>query len=122
MELKSSDLHIGNWVNDLLGYPTKVRGVTIGGIWIHGYPFIESQLTPIHLTPEILVKAGFEKDGDGDVIWYQKDMPVIGQICTSSKGNYLFDTETDTLRIYYVHQLQNLYHILSGGKELEIFL
>ena len=79
-------------------------------------------------TNTILIKFGFEKDDSGVEMndpdycdWYQKEFPIIGELCQSSDKSYLFDTETDTLRIKYVHQLQNLYFALCGEelKELE---
>jgi hypothetical protein len=82
-------------------------------------------LQPIPLTPELLEKCGFVKDGYEDAVWYQRQFPVIGELCTSDRlhplGNFVFDTDTDTLKIFYLHQLQNLYHSLTG-KELNIKL
>jgi hypothetical protein len=46
--------------------------------------------------------------------WYERKFPTIGTLCQSSSKKYLFDVETDTLRIKYVHQLQNLYFVLTG--------
>lgn len=82
------------------------------------------RLVPIELTEEWLKKAGFEKDDTGvDMFdqdyyeWYQKEFPTIGVLCQSSDKSYLFDENTDTIRIKYVHQLQNL-HFAICGEEL----
>lgn len=75
----------------------------------------------IELTEDILVKCWWVKEIYKDAIWYKKTYPVIGQLCTSSKGNYIFDIETDTLRIYYLHELQNLIYSLTK-QELNIQL
>lgn len=83
---------------------------------------------PIPLTEDILLKLEFKKD-DNDYdydhedfcSWYEKDFPIIGKLITSSDNQYLFDEETDTLRIKYLHQLQNLIHALTG-EELTINL
>ena len=80
----------------------------------------------VELTEEWLLKFGFEKDDTGvDMFdqdyceWYQIEFPIIGVLCQSSDKSYLFDENTDTLRIKYVHQLQNLYFALTG-EELTI--
>ena len=85
-------------------------------------------IKPITLTEEILLKCGFEKDDTGvDMFdpdyaeWYQMEFPVIGILCQSSDKKYLFDENTDTLRIQYLHQLQNLFFDLTG-EELEVKL
>ena len=82
-----------------------------------------NNIEPIPLTDKILLKCGFEKEYYGDIDWLEKEFPIIGELCTSDRKNgfYLFDTNTDTLRIYYLHQLQNLYWCLCS-KELEINL
>lgn len=80
-----------------------------------------SNVFPIPLTSEILKKCGFIRDdNDYDVghidycEWYEKEFPIIGKLITSSNGVYLFDEETDTLRIKHLHQLQNLHFVLTG--------
>jgi len=76
------------------------------------------KLSGISLSPYILEQCGFTKDGHDDAVWYQKEFPFIGELCTSDRehplGNYLFDTNTDKLRIHYLHQLQNLFYALTG--------
>ena len=82
----------------------------------------------IPLSNEVLEKLGFEKDDTGvDMFdqdyceWYQKEFPIIGVLCQSSSKEYLFDENTDTLRIKYLHELQNLVFALTG-EELEVTL
>jgi len=81
----------------------------------------DTDYRPIPLTEEWLIKFGFEKDDTGvDMFdqdyheWYQKEFPIIGVLCQSSDKEYLFDENTDKLRIKYVHQLQNLYFALTS--------
>ena len=81
---------------------------------------------PIPLTEEILLKCGFEKDDSGVEIsdqdyceWYQKEFPIIGVLCQSPDKSYIFDENTDTIRIVSLNQLQNLYFALTGN-ELKI--
>ena len=84
---------------------------------------IFEEFEPIELSEEWLLKAGFEKDDSGvDMFdqdyceWYQKEFPVIGIICQNHDKEYIFDENTDTLRLKYVHQLQNLYFALTGSE------
>ena len=119
-ELQANQLRIGNWINNGGGFPIQVTAQRIADI--------ENKLcivSPIPLTEEILLKAGFVKEVYYDASWLQKDFPVIGELCTSDKqhplGNFLFDMNTDTLKIHYLHQLQNLYFALTG-EELNINL
>lgn len=84
------------------------------------YKPFEIEGTP--LTGEWLLKFGFEKFfyDEGELtegFYLTKEFPLIGFITTSSTHEYLFDDETDTLRLKYVHQLQNLYFAITG-KEL----
>jgi len=87
--------------------------------------FIEN-IKPIPLTEEWLLRFGFEKDDSGvDIFdqdyceWYQKEFPTIGILCQSSDKSYIFDENSDTLRLKYVHELQNLNFALTG-EELTI--
>jgi len=117
--MEASELRIGNWVaptNDEAKYPYKITAQELV------YFEADSQrFKPIPLTEEWLVRFGFEKDDTGvDIFdqdyckWYQKEFPIIGVLCQSSDNLYLFDENTDTLRISFVHQLQNLYFALTG--------
>jgi len=134
--IKANELRVGTKfyfpfhkeIISILGYAKtesdnsfKFQFETRGGILLEPLGVLQ----PIELTPEILIKLGFKKDGLEGCVWYQKDFPVVGELCTSDErnplGNFLFDTDTDTLRIYYLHQLQNLYFSLTGF-ELDVTL
>ena len=116
--MEAKELRIGNWVliNDT---PNIIRG---GGIAAIEAGYFKMPLCPIPLTPEILVKAGFEvinhvhgysfysMDRKGQ----KRDRPAID----------IYDTKTLYMGQWvnhckYVHQLQNLYFALTG-EELEI--
>ena len=135
--INANELRIGNMVC-LIALDQKIKIESIskvneGGLftWIYNSEEYEDSLSaiePIPLTPDILEKCGFVKDNndlefhDPDFCsWHQREFPVVGMLTTSSKGNYLFDEETDTLRIQYLHQLQNLYYSLTNS-ELQINL
>jgi hypothetical protein len=78
---------------------------------------------PIPLTPEILKKAGFEKDEQHDcyVIFSEVDNPVCIEYF-DSKLHFIGRDSAYTLEnTIYLHQLQNLVFDLTG-EELQIEL
>jgi len=76
---------------------------------------------PIPLTSEILERCGFHKSvahnfwtNDGEfTIWYDdSDAPGIS-------GDFRFQFHDSLITIQYVHELQNLYHSLTGERKYE---
>jgi len=138
--IEAKDLRIGNLVIDLDGSLVKIAsGADIEGTW-----------NPILLTEEILIKAGFEivnsyfSDGytnpyvkfdkleykksgfaldisEGNIVTlylaYEQDASNLSQAYSGEFTNY----EAREVLCKYVHQLQNLYYVLTG-EELEINL
>ena len=130
--MKATELKIGNWVynsttrNNMQVYPMMIP--QLYNIEKERGSLKDSNINPITLSEEILLKCGFEKDDTGvDMFdqdyheWCQKEFPIIGVLCQNETKEYLFDENTDTLRIRYLHQLQNLYFSLTQ-KELEVYL
>lgn len=80
-------------------------------------------LLPIPLTPEVLEKCGFEKEGE-EVFWIYYKCPKWDMAATKAswhkKENYL-RLDYIYLQLKHLHQLQNLYFDLTGS-ELEINL
>lgn len=123
--MKNNELRIGNLVlfnNEVV----DITGIVKSGFYFgkHGFAInLLEWFQPIPLNEKWLLKAGFEKDDSGvDMFdqdyceWYQKEFPIIGLICQSSDKSYIFDENTDTLRLKYVHELQNLYFALTGSE------
>lgn len=119
--MKGNDLRTGNLV--LMVFENLVEVVTprmIGFIATasnkgHGHPF-----EPIPLTEEWFIKCGYEKADGVDYVLRISALKMTSRIhsniCYSEVGGiYLGD------RIKYVHELQNLYHSLTGN-ELTISL
>ncbi len=98
--MKATDLRIGNLVY-YAGIVCKVSGYH-NDDYLHtnGVTAPVASFQPIELTEEWLLKMGFTKSKDSFNAFYLE----------------LFD---DVLNIKYVHQLQNLYHALTG-EELTI--
>lgn len=78
-----------------------------------------SDFEPIPLTPEILQKAGFEKDGNGFCLSDKMSL----SLAVTKNGGYLACWRDRSLNfvINHLHQLQNLYFALTG-EELSIEL
>jgi hypothetical protein len=123
--MKANELRIGNIISEF-GIPKTVtpnRILRLYQIELAGKIAIDC--TPIPLTPEILVKAGFVKTCG----FWNKTIP--GQsgvkelsIMLENKTLTITDVHDDMVNIKLpelVHQLQNLYFALTG-EELNIEL
>lgn len=102
--MNAQELRIGNWINDITGHETQVRGTTKQGIWIgdNAGPGPEVAFTPIELTPEWLQRLGIEQLGMNKFIHISSGIDL-----------------SCSYEVKYVHRLQNLYFALTGT-ELEI--
>lgn len=117
--IQANELRIGNWV-----YNTYVKGyMEVYPMMIHQLYKIEtegkySNIEPILLTEEILLKAGFEDKE------YTMELNSISFswgsriIATKKRQSWKCDNYE---HIQYLHQLQNLIFALTGN-ELEINL
>ena len=125
MELKATELRIGNFVeyqrNDILTELKQVKGVNWGGdsIFIEyynqdgsQYPINKKHFKPIPLTEEWLVKFGLKKMDISEYTLNTYDFADFTLWLNDDK--FLFNDKTN---IKYVHQLQNLYFALTQ-KEL----
>jgi hypothetical protein len=124
--IQANELKVGNWVFDN-DYQTKVK-------LIYAPPAIllnELSLIPIELTCEILTDCGFKTDDNGNQ-WFNLQTHYLELILAADGFYYPIYVQMPELscepeqrinlqRIKYVHQLQNLYFILTG-EELEITL
>jgi len=126
--MKATELRIGNWVS----WTGKERQILINDIVEHQKMANRSLVEPIPLTEEWLDRLGFEKNenrtADPQYDYWKKD--CLGWNLTWTNGNLEWqilkrDLEKEyrpELNIKYVHQLQNLYHSLTGEeltKQLE---
>jgi hypothetical protein len=118
--LQPNELRIGNWINTD-GKPYRVTQL-IGGVVATDDPSMwhdKDSYSPIPLNPELLEKCGFEKynnlwnNGMGNSIHYDLDNKCIKMAFAIS--TFLIISSN----IQYLHQLQNLYFVLTDT-ELEI--
>lgn len=131
-QLKISDLSVGDWVLNRQGVPTKVQVVVSEGnmrcgedakpehsvhIWV-------SDVEPIPITPEILEKNGFIKNGAYNEwnIGEWDERPFIGvsldRQCLRVKhfSNDIFIEGKEL----FVHQLQHALRLAGVEKEIEL--
>lgn len=135
--MKTNELRIGNLVfieNDLLpetkGKIHKVYGISekhdsefpkSTGIvslnqisTIRNYSQFDEFIQPIPLTEEWLLKLGFRKQRTDTHLYMNGSLYI-----KINNNGFKFDYFTSIQYITYVHQLQNLYFILTGN-ELKI--
>ena len=107
--IKAKELRIGNWVLDMYDNKVKVTIIDDTVDWAK----------PIPLTPEILEKSGFVKQMEWtyciEIQVGQKLVYYLGEKGWSIGNKNYSDFEN----LKYLHQLQNLYHALTG-EELEV--
>lgn len=124
--LQAKDLRIGNWlffegkpviVDEIHSYEGGHEIEADGeGVTVIGKPDFYS---PIPLTPEILERAGLVFD-KGVGWWFQKGATNnIFALAWAAEGvKWVYNTK-ENVHLLYLHQLQNLFHALTGT-ELEI--
>jgi hypothetical protein len=138
--MKASELRIGNWVDvgmkeDIEEFGTDLHNVVVSEISTKSITYNKIGLAsmiivkPIPLTEEWLLKFGFVEDAQiFDIQYYEKQflkaatlsIQLCNGICEKRNASIGYDLEWIFIGdIIYVHQLQNLYHALTG-KELTI--
>ena len=120
MSIQPTDLRIGNWANFTFYGVTKQRkvyGVIGDSVYVDEKTTYEiSMVSAIELTEEIFIKCGFKK------IWSCWRLgPFSLAINFDKSSTRYFYTSNCFIEVKYLHQLQNLYHVLTG-QELEVNL
>lgn len=80
---------------------------------------IGDHFQPIPLTPEWLERCGWQVVDQGSGPYYWLERQCWFHIHLSADGSLYANFNNNAVTIEYFHQLQNLYHILSG-EELAI--
>ena len=120
--MRETEFRINNLIKDRIGRVCYVEAIEYDkqeGYSIKAWPKkgggqVSLPFEPIPLTEEILLKCGFEYDGDGiygvDNVYYDFYFSKTGVVVRGLNN-----------KIYHLHQLQNLYFALTG-EELTIKL
>lgn len=130
--INASELRLGNYVLHKAG--VRILPVKIG---FEHFELLakgeEKQFFPIALKPDVLMKCGFAENKEYALLPEERQfilaLPVIGNndnkiIAFVHKEIYARAVVNDlviTNHFYHLHQLQNVYHCLTG-KELEVVL
>ena len=115
--MKATELRIGNLVNNPYDEPTNVDFNVLHyiGVCVMNKQIIENY-QPIPLTEEWLVKFGFKETTDNKLILYYElssgaYLEKVGEVLMLfDRGGYMLSHDN----LKHVHQLQNLYHALTG--------
>jgi len=116
--MEANELRIGNWVDTGKFHLPRYRGnYQMREGWF-GYA---NKFSPIPLTEEWLLKFGLKKS-ESDYFELRQNMYTFGiKEAVDISGNVYFHPEKYSwsmfgfaCRVYYVHQLQNLYFSLTN--------
>lgn len=120
--MKPNELRIGNYIKT---YGQDDGCITVTEISQSEVSFKERDsvkidlLEPIPLTEEWLKKFGFDNSLVDEIYLYQHDsIKFPPTIIFFDNGEYIFRKRCE-IKIQYVHQLQNLYFVLTG-EELKL--
>lgn len=128
--INKSDLRDGIWVRSIHTGYVQVSLFMIGEI-ADDETYLD-HLMPIPLNPEMLEKAGFERnereDWDGDLfyVWYKNGVD-IHENWDATQFLYATYVKGESrsfkggIQVKYVHHLQNIFHALTNS-ELNITL
>ena len=126
--MRQSELRIGNYVWDRTDKVIQIRSINaqidMSGAWAtiecNGINYYVSYCKPIPLTEEWLHKFGFEIeekwDSKAGKNFLQHDKEVVVSL-SRYYGNHIYllnAIHNPRYMIEYVHELQNVYHILTG--------
>lgn len=126
--MKIGDLSIGDWVL-MNGEPAKAMRLTMAGRSIFRglsgqiYGSVGGDISPLPITPEILEKNGFKKNGEYNEwnIGEWNERPFIGVSLDrqSMRITYLGTDIFVVHQVVCVHQLQHALRLACVGKEIE---
>lgn len=118
--MKANELRIGNYV--LVKYstrPVEIKELTESDVKLKNGFAEYSQLTPIPLTEEWLVRCGFEYSHRIGSRSFYSIRNLYIEICQDTCAVYYTDKGELICYLKNAHQLQNLYFALTG-EELTI--
>ena len=109
--MKSNELRVGNWIN-YLGDNMKFNEIDLSNLFNPSIDMYDTDLEPIELTEEILLKCGFEKTIVNTVIkaWLKFSF----YLTIRDDGDFFYEWKGGNIQVKYLHQLQNLYFALTG--------
>jgi len=127
--MEAKEFRIGNSVK-ISGSHDIVSIASIARIWFQPKFMgkactrrLVSDIIPVWIDEDILLKCGFEKDKDKRISGNYSIFISTFEFyfCFGNGICEFYLNRTDNIKIKYLHQLQNLYFSLTG-KELEVIL
>jgi hypothetical protein len=119
--MKATELRIGNYVYKYYPSGIEIEAVNeINSYFVNGIGI--SAIEPIPLTEEWLLKFGFEDNqirNNGLYLRVEFHLETIIFWAGIEDEDLTIESEIPLAYIHHVHQLQNLYHALTG-EELTI--
>lgn len=130
--MKAQDLRLGNFViakNEIIKIIEFRESFVLGENDKSIIGDLPSQMKPIELTEDVLVKIGFGKhdeamniyafENERAIVVYVPNRKLLKIECVENDA--LIDRNIRLNNVEYLHQLQNAYHLLTD-QELEINL
>ena len=121
------ELRIGNWIQTNSGILKVVNGINYEWEPMEHIVYDDThigysndELSPIPITPEWLERLGFERKykNENTIHWVKfsaKHLSFVITECSSLFGmEYKAYGADHCPQIFHIHQLQNLYHALTG--------
>lgn len=112
--MKASELRIGNWIN-WINRPVQIKNA----VELYNISTDEVNAKPIPLSEEWLLKFGFKEDEPHLFLNVDTFLQITYDQYKKRLSLFLYGKHYFPKEIKYVHQLQNLYHSLTG-EELTI--
>lgn len=119
--IQANELRIGNWFTIGTSNPFQITGIFPEYVWalINETDFPVKDLSPIPLTPEWLLRMGFEENDSWTYfkIGLSDDSDFTLRSELEPNTYTLYNILGTDLAIYIrtVHQLQNLYFAMTGS-------
>jgi hypothetical protein len=121
--MKASELRLGNWVEQPNEGVTKVTSILNDLQIITETEYVDNYCRPIPLTEEWLLRFGFTYKKTDKANCYTLHFFSVNFVTDGRYKGKVFirvaNFNPDINNFLYVHQLQNLYHALTG-EELTI--
>jgi len=105
--MRSTELRIGNYVNTPNGMK-RVSTISVDGWSMH------TESEPIPITEEYILRFGFDSLGKYGYAKGDFKLEFTSNIITTQDCIFVLWVNSRIIRIKSIHQLQNLYHALTG--------
>lgn len=117
--MKANELMIGDWVKTQYGFE-KVREINAESIYAKNGGYDLEELSPIHLTAEILEKNGLLKGEGFELDFSRHHRLKVILLWTDAKGVSRTQITFYLHKPQYVHELQHALRLCGIEKEIEL--